>query len=154
MHPDIAESTIVRYCGRMAGNVNGGLHQLFTPRQIHNPPQEEASTPIGQPSSVSVTPIHTPHRRNTVDMPNTLRLRVIELHEEVDGDSFLMEHLLTEFNQTLGQLRRLKTERREGTVHPMTTTPVFQVVNDGMGFILARKKDFLEHSEMHVARRL
>ena len=32
MHPDIAEGTIARYCGRMAGNVNGGLQQLLTPR--------------------------------------------------------------------------------------------------------------------------
>jgi hypothetical protein len=154
MHPDITEGTIARYCGRMAGNVNGGLHQLLTPRRILNPPQEEASTPIGEPSSYPVTPIHTPHRCNAVDLPDSLRLRVIELHKEVDGDSFLMEHLLAEFNQTLGRLRRLKAEKRDGTIYPMTGTPVFEAVNDGMGFKLARKKDFLERSGPPVARRL
>ena len=37
MHPEIAEGTIARYCSRLAGNVNGGLQQLLTPRREQPP---------------------------------------------------------------------------------------------------------------------
>ena len=80
------------------------------------------------------------------DLPKTLRSQMIQLSQEVNGDSVMMEHLVAEFNLTLGRLRRIKAERREGTVHPMQGEPVFFPVDDGMGFELGRRKDFLERS--------
>ena len=152
MHPDIAEWTIARYCGRMAGNVNGGLKQLLTPWRIPINWMEDYGTPISQSSSVPVTPNHTPQRRYAPDVADALQMQVIQLHEEVGEDQFLMEHLLAEFNQTLGRLRRLKADRRAGIHNPLKEAAVFETVNDGIGFKLARNKDFLEHSGPLVAR--
>ena len=154
MNPEIAEGTIARYCGRMAGNVNGGLKQLLTPSRVQYPTSEGVSTPIRETTHVPMTPSHTPQRPSAQDLPNTLRQQVILLTEEVDGDYVMMEHLVAEFNLTLGRLRRIKAERRDGTLHPMAGEPVFFTVEDGMGFKLGRNKDFLERSGPRVARRL
>ena len=154
MNPDLAEGTIARYCGRMAGTVNGGLQQLLTPRRQTHVESQCHFTPSGDSATVPVTPNQTPQRCRTEDLPNTLYQQVTLLSEEVNGDSFLMEHLVAEFNLTLGRLRRMKAERREGTVHPVVGEPVFFTVNDGLGFKLGRRKDFLERSGPPVARRL
>ena len=34
MHPEMAEGTIARFCGKLAGSVTGGLQQLLTPRRV------------------------------------------------------------------------------------------------------------------------
>ena len=154
MHPDIAEGTIARYCGRMAGNVNGGLQQLLTPRRVRTHAPEEFCTPCGGSTSVPVTPVPTPQRPRGADLPETLQQQIITLHEEVGDDPFLLEHLIADLNQTIGRLRKLKVERRDGTFHQMTGTPTSETVDDGMGFKLGRNKDFLKRSGPSVARRL
>lgn len=147
MNPEIAEGTIARYCGRLAGNVNGGLQQLLTPRREQPPPPSETVTPASAPRP-------TPSRHRAMDLPETLQNQVILLAEEVAGDTVMMEHLVTEFNQTLGRLRRMKAEIQSGSVHPMAGSPVFHPVVDGQGFKLGRRKDFLERSWNPVSRRL
>ena len=154
MNPDIAEGTIARYCGRMAGNANGGLGQLLTPSRAQNKVPVEVYTPLGDHTSVPQTPVTTPRRGRVIDLQDTLRQQFIHLHELVDEDSFLQEHLVAELNQTLGRLRRLKVEKREGTLHPLAGSPMFETVDDGMGFKLRRRKDFLERGGPSVARRL
>ena len=154
MNPDLAEGTIARYCGRMAGNINGGLKQLLTPRRQNNAEPVGAFTPCGDSAGVPVTPNITPRWRTVEDLPDMLSQQILLLSEEVNGDSVMMEHLVAEFNLTLGRLRRIKAERRDGTLHPMQGEPVFFPVDDGMGFKLARRKDFLERSGPSCARRL
>ena len=83
-----------------------------------------------------------------------LQRQIIQLHEEIAGDVVLMEHLVAEFNITLGRMRTLKAELRSGTVHPMDVSPLFVSVNDGKGFRLGRYRDFLEGPKRPVARRL
>lgn len=83
-----------------------------------------------------------------------LRQQVIHLYEVAGDDTFLQEHLVAELNQALGRLRRLKVEKRDGTLHPMSENPIFETVDDGMGFKLGRRKDFLERNGPPVARRL
>jgi len=124
MNPEIAEGTIARYCGRLAGNVNGGLQQLLTPRREQSPPPSETVTP-------AIAPRPTPSRQRAMDLLETLQNQVILLVEEVAGDTIMMEHLVTEFNQTLGRLRRMKVEIQSGSVHPMVGSPVFHPVVDG-----------------------
>ena len=46
MHPEMAEGTIARFCGRLAGNVNGGLQQLLTPRRVEHVPVSQSTTPM------------------------------------------------------------------------------------------------------------
>ena len=147
MHPEIAEGTIARYCGRLAGNINGGLRQLLTPQRVQPPPSAESDTPY---SAVRPTPV----KPVSQDIPATLSQLVITLGQEVAGDTVLMEHLVAEFNQTLGRIRRMKAEIKSGIVHPMEGTPVFSPVDDGQGFKLARRRDFLEKPRTHVVRRL
>jgi hypothetical protein len=147
MHPDMAEGTIARFCGRLAGNVNGGLQQLLTPRRVEPAPASQAPTPMSLPRA-------TPARRAQPDLADTLRHQIILLHEEVDGDEVMMQHLIADLNQALGRLRTLKAEMNSGTVHPMAGSPHFSPVNDGKGFKLGRYKDFLERPKSSVARRL
>lgn len=147
MHPEIAEGTIARYCGRLAGNVNGGLQQLLTPRPEQPPPPTETVTP-------TTAPRPTPSRQRAMDLPETLRNQVILLAEEVARDTVVMEHLVTKFNQTLGRIRRMKAEIQSGGVHPMAGSLVFHHVVDGQGFKLGRRKDFLERPWNPVSRRL
>ena len=66
----------------------------------------------------------------------------------------MMEHLVIEFNQTLGHIRRMKADIQFGGVHPMAGTPVFHPVVDGEGFKLGRRKDFLKRPWNLVSRRL
>lgn len=89
-----------------------------------------------------------------MDLPKTLQNQVILLGEEVAGDTVMMEHLVTEFNQTLGRIRRMKANIQSGGVHPMAGPPVFHHVVDGQGFKLGRRKDFLERPWNSVSRRL
>ena len=89
-----------------------------------------------------------------MDPSESLIRQVIELSEEVHSDTIMMEHLVVEFNQTLDRIRKLKAEIKYGTVHPLAESPVLQIVDDGQGFKLRRKKDFLERSFNLVARRL
>ena len=147
MHPEMAEGTIARYCGRLAGNANGGLQQLLTPRRVEHPPVSQATTPMSMSRP-------TPVRTSQVDLAETLRLQIILLHEEIGGDEVMMQHVIADLNQTLGRLRTIKAEIKLGTVHPMAGTPHFSPVKDGKGFKLGRFKDFLEKPKSSVARRL
>ena len=65
-----------------------------------------------------------------------------------------MEHLVAEFNITLGWIRTLKAELRSRTVDPMAVSLLFVPVNDGKGFKLGRYRHFLEGPKKTVARRL
>ena len=126
MNSDVAEGTIARFCGRLAGSVTGGLHQLLTPHKVQMPPTSESNTPFSAARPTS-------QRRKDEDPAETLRLQVIELHEEVDGDSVMIKHLIAELNRTLGRLRKLKAEIKYGSLHPLAESPVLQVVDDGQG---------------------
>ena len=53
LHPDIAEGTIARYCGRLAGNVNGGLSQMLTPRRRDPPYLSKPTTPCSVPRATA-----------------------------------------------------------------------------------------------------
>ena len=147
MHPEMAEGTIARYCGRLAGNVNGGLQQLLTPRRVEHPPVSQAPTPMSIPSV-------TPARRADHDLAETLQQQMKLLHDEVDGDELMTQHLIADLNQALGRLKKLKAEIKNGNVHPMAGSAHFSPVKDGKGFKLGRFKDFLEKPRTSVARRL
>ena len=147
MHPEIAEGTIARFCGRLAGNKNGGLRQLLTPQRVQPPPTVESETPY---SATRLSPLK-PVSQN---LEEVLSQQVIQLGEEVKGDTVLMEHLVAEFNQTLGKIRRMKADIKSGLLHPMEGVPEFCPVDDGQGFKLARRRDFLEKPKSHVVRRL
>jgi hypothetical protein len=147
MHPEIAEGTIARYCGHLAGNVSGGLQQLLTPRREQPLPPTDTVTPTTGPRP-------TPSRQRAMDLPETLQNQVILLAEEVARDPVMMEHLVTEFNQTLGRIRKVKADIQLCGIHPMAGTPVFHPVVDGRGFKLGRRKDFLERPWNPVSWRL
>ena len=81
LHPDIAEGTIARYCGRLAGNVNGGLSQMLTPRRL-NPPS------ISKPATPSSVPRATPQRKVQAGLSEMLERQIIQLLEEIDATSY------------------------------------------------------------------
>ena len=90
-----------------------------------------------------VTPVTaprpTPIWQRALNLPETLQRHVFLLADEVAGDTIMMEHLVTEFNQTLGRLRRMKAEIQSGSIHPMAGSPMFHPVLDGQGFKLGRR---------------
>lgn len=83
LHPDIVEGTIARYCGRLAGNVNGGLSQMLTPRRRDPPYLSKPTTPCSVPRA-------TPQRGGQADLLDMLQRQIIQLHEEIAGDVVLI----------------------------------------------------------------
>lgn len=148
IRPDIAEGTIARFCGRQAGNAQGGMGRVLLT-------VTEENTPCPVPSPVS-EPKQTPVKRNSAvpDVAESLRQLIVSLHDEVTGNPVLMEHLVADLNQVVGRIRALKVEIRHGTVHPMVASPVLRVVEDGRNFSLLRGKDFLERRRNSVVRSL
>lgn len=98
IRPDIAEGTIARFCGKQAGNATGGMGGLLSPTRLTDT-QGTAPSPIPAPRP-------TPTRRAVPanDLGKAIRQLVIDLSEEVTGDTVLMDHLVADLNHVLGRM--------------------------------------------------
>jgi hypothetical protein len=89
LHPSLAEGTITRYCGSLAGTTEGGRGNMLDPIQ-HFPddcyeggPALPTPTPTTCQGSQRVTPTHE-------DMENRVRNLASEFMDAATGDTFLL----------------------------------------------------------------
>jgi len=57
-----------------------------------------------------------------------------------------MTYIHTDFNQSLGKLKKLVADMETGNLHLVKTTLLFHRVEDSMGMGLAQRIDFLEQN--------
>ena len=141
LHPDLAEGTITRYCGSLAGTCEGGRANMLDP-VVHFPDDGDDTAP-------SATAAHAPGvvgtRVATVsDMETSVRNLASELMAAAKGDIFLLEHLLADLHIVRGKQHTLMAQKKHGLVEPSPAEVHFTPNDDGRNMSLKRRRDFLE----------
>jgi hypothetical protein len=140
LHPDLAEGTITRYCGSLAGICEGGRANMMDP-VVHFPEDCDDTGP-----SCSSAMARATASRNTAsvtDMETTVRNLATELMAAATGDTFLLEHLLADFHIVRGKQQTLLARMKHGLVEPSQVELHFTPNDDGSNMSLKRRKDFL-----------
>ena len=142
LHPSLAEGTITRYCGSLAGTTEGGRGNMLDPI-VHFPEdcQDTVLTvpaPIPRPTqgSQGVTP-------SEEDMEKRVRILATETMNAATGDTFLLRHLLADFHAVRGKQQTLVAQIKHGLVEPSQPDLHFLPNDDGTNMSLKRRKDFL-----------
>ena len=141
LHPNLAEGTITRYCGSLAGTTEGGRGNMLDPiahfpdNCYDNVPTLPTPTP-GQ-GSQRVTP-------SEEDMEKKVRNLATEFMDTATGDPFLLRHLLADFHVVQGKQQTLLAQIKHGVVEPSQPDWQFLSNYDGNNMSLKRRKDFLE----------
>ena len=143
LHPELAEGTITRYCGSLAGTCEGGRANMLDP-VVHFPPDCEdtgpSSTPaLGQHGSNGerITP-----RGDKLE--TSARNLATEFMDVARGNTFLLEHLVADFHIVRGNQQTLLQQLKHGLVEPSQPELRFSPNADGSNMSLKRRKDFLE----------
>ena len=143
LHPDLAEGTITRYCGSLAGTCEGGRANMLDP--VEHFPEECDDT--GPSSSAALALAGATGSRNTASvtaMETSVRNLATELMASATGDTFLLEHLLADFHIVRGKQQTLLAQMKHGLVEPSQVELHFTPNDDGSNMSLKRRKDFLQ----------
>jgi hypothetical protein len=145
LHPSLAEGTITRYCGSLAGTTEGGRGNMLDP-VVHFPDAcydtgsaVPTSTPILASGSQRVQPSHE-------DIENHVRNLTSEFMDAATGDTFLLKHLLADLHVVRGKQQTLLAQIKHGLVEPSQGDLHFLPIDDGSNMSLKRRKDFLAKS--------
>ena len=143
LHPSLAEGTITRYCGSLAGTTEGGRGNMLD-LIVHFPydcydtgPSLITPTPNAAQGSQRVTP-------SEEDMEKKMRNLATEFMDAAIGNIFLLRHLLADFHIVRGKQQTLLTQLKHGLVEPSQLDLHFLPNDDGSNMSLKRRKDFLE----------
>ena len=143
VHPSLAEGTITRYCGSLAGRVEGGRGNMLDP--IEHFPNDSGDTTTPTPTPTALRPrgsqCQTP---SGGDMEKHIRNLAAEFVEAATGDTFLLKHLLADFHVVRGKQQTLLAQIKHGLVEPSQADVHFRASGDGSNMSLKRRKDFLE----------
>jgi hypothetical protein len=143
LHPGLAERTITRYCGSLAGTKEGGRGNMLDPYEQYPDDPVDTAAPTSTPAplrargSQSLTP-------SGEDMEKHVRNLAAEFMEVATGDTFLLKHLLADFHIVRGKQQTLLAQIKHGVLEPSQEDVHFLANNDGSNMSLKRKKDFLE----------
>jgi len=143
LHPTLAEGTITRYCGSLAGTTEGGRGNMLEPI-VHFP---DECCDIG-PAAPTPTPISaigsqrmTPSEDNIEEQVHKLAAEFMDMAK---GDTFLLKHLLADFHVVWGKQQTLLARIKHGLVEPSQPSLHFSPNDDGSNMSLKRRKDFLD----------
>ena len=143
LHPSLAEGTITRYCGSLAGTNEGGRGNMLDP-VLHFPDDcydtgsaVPTSIPISAISSQRVTP-------SDEDIEKRVRNLTTDVMDAATGDTFLLKHLLADLHVVKGKQQTLLAQIKHGLVEPSQVDSNFLPNDDGSNMSLKRRKDFLE----------
>ena len=143
LHPSLAEGTITRYCGSLAGTTEGGRGNMLEP-VVHFPdvcydigPAVPTPTPKPASDSQRVTP-------SEEDIEEHILSLAKEFMDVARGDTFLLKHLLADFHVVRGKQQTLLAHIKHGLVEPSQADLHFLPNDDGSNMSLKRRKDFLE----------
>ena len=143
LHPSLAEGTITRYCGSLAGTTEGGRGNMLDP-VVHFP---ENCTDTG-PLCPTPTPWHPSGSQCRTQSGEDMEKRVRNLTDEfmgaATGDRFLLKHLLADLHIVRGKQQTLLAQIKHGLVEPSQADVHFRRNKDGNDMSLKRRKDFLE----------
>ena len=117
LHPSLAEGTIIRYCGSLAGTRDGGRGNMLDPPE-HFPVDPSDN---GPPSAIPT--VSRPRGSQCVtpsehDMEKNVRNLAAEFVETTTGDTFLLKHLLADFHAVRGKQQTLLAQIKHGVVEP------------------------------------
>lgn len=143
LHPDLAEGTITRYCGSLAGTCEGGRANMLDPL-VHFPGDCDDI----EPSCTNTTGLHVTSGECVTpcaeDMEATVRKLAIEVVDVAKGDNFLLKHLLADLHIVRGKQQTLLAQVKHGLVEPSQPDVHFTPNEDGSNMSLKRRRDFLE----------
>ena len=102
LHPSLAEGTITRYCGSLAGTDEGGRGNMLDP-VVHFPHDCGDTGPL-----CSATPLSRPRGSQLVtqsgeDMEKQARNLTEEFMDVATGDRFLLQHLVADLQIVRGK---------------------------------------------------
>ena len=142
LHPSLAEGTITRYCGSLAGTTEGGRGNMLDP-VLHFPGDCTDSGPLC-PTPSQVHPSCSQYlTQSGQDIEKRVRNLTDEFMDAASGDSFLLKHLLADLHIVRGKQQTLLAQIKHGLVEPSQLVVHFQRNEDG-DMSLKRRKDFLE----------
>ena len=143
LHPSLAEGTITRYCGSLAGTTEGGRGNMLDPI-VHFPNEsydDGTPQPTPTPRCASGSQRVPPSQD---DMEKHVCSLAAEFVEKATGDSFLLRHLVADLHVVRGKQQTLLAQIKHGLVEPSQPDLHFLPNEDGSNMSLKRRKDFLE----------
>ena len=143
LHPSLAEGTITRYCGSLAGTAEGGRGNMLDP-VVHFPGEESDTGPL--------CPTPTPRRasgsqrvtQSREDMEKQARNLTEEFMDAATGDKFLLQHLVADLHVVRGKQQTLLAQIKHGLLLPSQAEVRFRPNRDGSNMSLKRRRDFLD----------
>ena len=143
LHPSLAEGTITRYCGSLAGTTEGGRGNMLDP--VLHFPEDGTDTGALCPTPSRVHPSGSQYLTQTRDdMEKRVRNLTKEFMNAATGDSFLLKHLLADLHIVRGKQQTLLAQIKHGLVEPTQGEVHFHRNEDGHNMSLKRRRDFLE----------
>jgi hypothetical protein len=143
LHPSLAEGTITRYCGSLAGTTEGGRGNMLDP--IEHFPDDCYDTGLTLPTPTPTTGQGSQRPPpSEEDMENLVRNLATEFMDKATGDTFLLRHLLADFHVVRGKQQTLIAQKKHGLLEPSQPDLYFLPNADGSSMSLKRRKDFLE----------
>ena len=143
LHPSLAEGTITRYCGSLAGTTEGGRGNMLDP-VLHFPGDCTDTGPVC-PTPARVHSSGSQYLMPSVyDMEKRVRNLTEEFMDAASGDSFLVKHFLADLHIVRGKQQTLLAQIKHGLVEPSQADVHFRRNEDGSDMSLKRRRDFLE----------
>ena len=141
LHPSLAEGTITRYSGSLAGTTEGGRGNMLDPIEHFPENCSDAGLPLPTPTS---KPCSGSQRQTQSEegMEVTVRNLASEFLDAATGDTFLLRHLLADFHVVRGKQQTLIAQIKHGLVEPSQPDLHFLPNEDGSNMSLKRRKDF------------
>ena len=145
LHPSLAEGTITRYCGSLAGTSEGGRGNMLDP--VVHFPDNDANTGIVCPTPTAGRPSGSQRAiESGEDMEKQARNLAEEFVDAATGDRFLLKHLVADLHVVRGKQQTLLAQIKHGLVEPSQADVHFRPNRDGNDMSLKRKRDFLQRS--------
>ena len=142
LHPSLAEGTITRYCGSLAGTTEGGRGNMLDP--VVHFPEDDTDTGAPCPTPAPVHPSGSQYpTQSREDMVKRIRNLTDEFMDAATGDRFLLKHLLADLHIVRGKQQTLLAQIKHGLVEPSQPELHFRRNDDGNDMSLKRRKDFL-----------
>ena len=141
LKPDLGEGNIARLCGSLKGTIHSGEGKIFVEKDncsvphVHIVKTYSTESPEAQGGDPNM---------DTDELEGHVHNIVHHMLEDAEGNDVLLRHLLAGILRLKGSQSRLVVDIEFEILHPSQTVPEFERVDDGTGYSLKRRRDFLE----------
>ena len=143
LHPSLAEGTITRYCGSLAGTTEGGRGNMLDP-VVHFPEDCADTGPMCPTPTVYRPSGNRGSRQSGEEMEKQARNLAEEFIDTATGDKFLLKHLVADLHVVRGKQQTLLAQIKHGLLEPSQPEVHFRPIEDGNNMSLKRRRDFLD----------